>query len=196
MKRLRQLGRGGSDPRGPVRPDGEEPGSFDLRNTWQVAVGSIMIPLGFVIILIAWYGSAHAKVVQQQIPYLVSGSFIGLGLTTVGGFLFFGHWLYRIYDQADLHHEDQQRVLEQIALSLSTLGSPVAGATTAAGTGTPDSGEAPSADLVSGTYFATASGTVYHQSGCAVIAHHPEDLKVLGPDGLTGLRPCQICTPA
>jgi hypothetical protein len=37
---------------------------------------------------------------------------------------------------------------------------------------------------------------VYHRSGCAVIAHHPDDLRVLGRDGLAGLRPCQICLPA
>ncbi len=91
---------------------------YDVRNSWQVIAGAILIPLGVVLILLGWYGAAHARVVQQQIPYMVSGSFIGLGCMIVGGLLFFGHWLYRIYDQADLQHEEQQRVLETIAAAL------------------------------------------------------------------------------
>jgi hypothetical protein len=168
-----------------------ESGSFDLRNTWQVAVGSILIPLGFVIIIIAWYGSAHAKVVQQQIPYLVSGSFIGLGFVVVGGFLFFGHWLYRIYDQADIHHEERQRVLEQIAGALAApgmVGQPL-GSSVPRVDSAPDQGPAAAV-----TYFATATGTVYHQAGCAVIAHHPDDLRVLGASDLASMGPCQICS--
>lgn len=156
-------------------------GKLDLRNGWQVVAGSILIPLGVVFILIGWYGAAHARVVQQQIPYMVSGSFIGLGCMVVGGFLFWGHWLYRIYDQADLHHEEQQQMLELIAASL--MGRHYDG---------------PTRDIVddvpSGLY-ATASGTVYHRSDCAVVAHHPDDLRLLGPDGLGGMRPCQICSP-
>lgn len=194
LTRLKDLGsraQGPDGPKRPTRPDGEESGSFDLRNTWQVAVGSILIPLGFVIIIIAWYGSAHARVVQQQIPYLVSGSFIGLGCVVLGGFLFFGHWLYRIYDQADIHHEERQRILEQIARSISTPG--------AVGQSSMNSGSHKSvmADLPGApvSYFATATGTVYHQAGCAVIAHHPQDLRVLAADGLEGLGPCQICSP-
>jgi hypothetical protein len=45
------------------------------------------------------------------------------------------------------------------------------------------------------TFYATASGSVYHEAGCAVIAHHPDDLRVLGPTALGGMRPCQICLP-
>jgi hypothetical protein len=192
LKRLKQLGSGGSRPKGPARPDGEEGGSFDLRNTWQVAVGSILIPLGFVVIIIGWYGAAHANVIQQQFPYLVSGSFIGLGFTVVGGFLFFSHWLYRIYDQADIHQEAQLKVLEQIAASLTSLrgGGPVSAPVGDIAADEPAPGE--SAPV---TYFATASGTVYHQAGCAVLTHNSEDLRVLGPGNLADLRPCQICSP-
>ena len=171
---------------------------YDVRNSWQVIAGALLIPLGVVFILLGWYGAAHARVVQQQIPYMVSGSFIGLGCMIVGGLLFFGHWLYRIYDQADLHHEEQQRLLETIAAALlaqradgtgagagpaAPLGSPAGGAETGTVAGEP----------ATTTYYTTSSGTVYHRADCAVIAHHPEDLRVLGPDGIVGMRPCQIC---
>jgi hypothetical protein len=173
---------GGGDPGGGQTQKEKDRGRLDLRNSWQVVAGSILIPLGVVFILIGWYGAAHARVVQQQIPYMVSGSFIGLGCMVVGGFLFWGHWLYRIYDQADLHHEEQQQMLELIAAAL-------------VGRRYDGPGPGPAADDVVTSYYATTSGTVYHRSDCAVIAHHPDDLRVCGRDGLAGMRPCQICSP-
>jgi hypothetical protein len=186
----RRFGGGGT---GAVRADDEGSGSFDLRNTWQVAAGAILIPLGVIIILIAWYGSAHARVVQQQIPYLVSGSFVGLGCMVVGGFFFFGHWIYRLWDQADLQHEETLRALEAIAAALAGSAPRVAMGGTAAGV-VPTMAPGPGPGGL-GSYYATATGTVYHRADCAVIAHHPNDLRVLGADGLSGLLPCQICAP-
>jgi hypothetical protein len=175
---------------------------YDIRNSWQVIAGALLIPLGIVFILLGWYGAAHARVVQQQIPYMVSGSFIGLGCMIVGGLLFFGHWLYRIYDQADLHHEEQQRVLETIAAALLAQRGEGSGAGTgggpAAAPGSSTAGVAAGSaagDPAPTTFYATSSGTVYHRADCAVIAHHPEDLRVIGPDGIVGMRACQICSP-
>jgi hypothetical protein len=50
--------------------------------------GSVLIPLGVIFIMLGWYGAARARVVQQQIPYLLSGSFVGLGCMVVGGLFF------------------------------------------------------------------------------------------------------------
>ncbi len=88
---------------------------FDLRNTWQIAAGAILMPLGLIVILWAWYGAAHANHPQQQIPYMVSGGFIGLGLMIVGGLMFWAHWLYRIYDQADLQHRELLDAINRLA---------------------------------------------------------------------------------
>ena len=78
---------------------------------------------------------------------------------------------------ADLHHEEQQHLLELIAASLAPqrIG---------------DVGAGPPSAL-----YATASGTVYHRADCAVVVHHPDDLRVLGAGGLTGMQPRQICRP-
>jgi hypothetical protein len=177
---------GGTDtPEAPARD-----AKRDLRNGWQVLAGAVLIPLGVIFIMLGWYGAAHARVVQQQIPYMVSGSFVGLGCMVIGGLLFWGHWLYRMYDQAALHHEEQQRLLEIIAAGVSGRQAWRSG----------ESGTAPNIALGSdvdghGAYYATSTGTVYHRSDCAVIGHHPDDLRVLGPDGLAGMRPCQICSP-
>ena len=128
FSRARREGRGaglGADPgaNGRGGPDATRraraTGGVDLRNTWQVVAGSVLVPLGVVLILVAWYGSAHTPYVQQQIPYLVSGSFAGLGCMVLGGLLYWAHWLYRIYDQADLHHEEQLHALRETLLAVA-----------------------------------------------------------------------------
>lgn len=190
--RRRNDGGGGRRPGRARRGDG----GIDFRNTWQILVGSILIPLGVVFILMAWYGAAHTAYVQQQIPYLVSGSFAGVGCMVLGGLLYWAHWLYRIYDQADLHHEEQLRVLEQAIRAMTeraggVMETPPGGTTAVAGgyqsssLGTGRS-SAPS-------YVVTPAGSVYHLPDCPVVAHHPEGLRSIAPAATSSLEPCRIC---
>lgn len=187
-------GGGGSRSRR-ARPGGRN--RFDLRNSWQILVGSLLVPLGVVFILMAWYGAAHTAYVQQQVPYLVSGAFVGLGCMVLGGLLYWAHWLYRMYDQAELHHEEELRML---AMTLQAV-------TERLGAADFDTGPVPSlssgsaAALARGEaptgsgYVATPSGSVYHLANCPVVAHHPEGLRTVGGAQLTGLEPCRICLP-
>ena len=162
---------------------GGERSSFDARNTWQVAVGAVLMPLGLVIILVAWYGAAHARHVQQQIPYLVSGSFIGLGLMIVGALLYWAHWLYRVYDQADLHHaemlqaqEEQTRALVE-ALSQSTHNGRRASVTAGAG------------------FVATAGGSNFHLPDCPVVSRSRRSVRPVTARAAKSMQPCRICDP-
>lgn len=69
-------------------------------------VGGFMMPLGLAVIGIGWYGTAHTGYVFEQIPYLVSGGLLGLGLTFCGALTFFSAWLARLVqlqrEQAEL----------------------------------------------------------------------------------------------
>lgn len=147
-------------------------GNLELRQTWQVAAGAVLFPLGIVVIMLGWYGAAHASHVQQQIPYLVSGSFVGLGFMIVGALLYWAHWLYRIYDQADVHHRELLEALRP-------------------------SGPSPSDSAVShnGTVLATATGSTYHRPSCSVIERRRESARVVASSERTRLQPCQICQP-
>jgi hypothetical protein len=179
----------------PHRGGGDRSG-FDVRNSWQIIAGSFLVPAGVVIILMAWYGAAHTRYVQQQIPYLVSGAFIGLGCMVLGGLLYWAHWMYRIHDQADLNHEEMMKAFEQTLrvvadrLTTSGPGTPAeaaAPATTSPGTTAPADAEA--------GYVATATGSVYQQPSCPVVAHHGDGLRFLGGDDLAAMEPCRICLP-
>jgi len=190
-----------------VRPrGGGDRAAVDLRSTWQVVAGSILVPVGVVIILLAWYGAAHTRYVQQQIPYLVSGAFIGLGCMVLGGLLYWAHWLYRIYDQADLNHEELMKAFEQtLRVVADRLAPPGAdGALGAGATGTTDDpARASGAGVVPGSsgavaparsaYVATSTGSVYHLPSCPVVAHHGRGLHALAPHEVEWMEPCRIC---
>ena len=188
--RSRRGGGGGGGAKGRRPRSGG--GGIDLRNTWQILAGSLLIPLGVVFILMAWYGAAHTAYVQQQIPYLVSGSFAGLGCLVVGGLFYWAHWLYRLYDQADLHHEEQLRAMEQMVRALVHSN----------GGGVPEFQAAPSG-LGAGAaghgggaaegYVVTPSGSVYHRPGCPIVAHHAEGLRQVSQGELGSLEACRIC---
>jgi hypothetical protein len=170
---------------------------LDLRNTWQVLAGAILIPLGVAAIVLAWNGAAHARVTQGQIPYLISGGLLGLGAIVVGCFFFWAQWLYRIYDQADAHHEELLRQqAELIQVLLERLASPPEGA--AAGSSPtalrPGSGPGPSNGAAPG-FVATPNGTNFHLPGCPIIATRTSSLRPVGPEEAARMRPCRVCEP-
>ena len=169
-------------------------GRFDLRNTWQVAAGSVLVPLGIVIVLLAWYGSAHTPYIQGQIPYLVSGSFIGLGLMVVGGLLYWAHWLYRIYDQADLHHMEQlQRDRQLFDLLEAVLARDPEGVVRARGA-QPVSAADSAAE--GDRLVTTATGANLHRADCPIVARHRAGVRPVSAAEAKGRPPCRICQPA
>lgn len=165
----------------------------DARTTWPVAVGALLVPLGIVIILLAWYGSAHTPYIQQQVPYLVSGSFIGLGLMILGGLLYWSHWLYRIYDQAHLHHavdaQRQEELFAQLIEAVRATGAPAHESRPAAN----GAFVAADADL---DLVATATGSNAHRPDCPIVRRHPAGIRALTAEQARTARPCRICHAA
>ena len=170
---------------------------FDIRNTWQVLAGSILIPVGVASIILAWYGAAHARVDQQQIPYMVSGGFLGLGAIVAGALFYWAHWLYRIYDQADLHHHELMR--SQAELRDALIGAVTGGdhnlngSSSSVGAGSRSGASAGSAS--GGRFVATSSGTNFHRPDCPIVARRPNGLREVSDRDADELQPCRICDP-
>ena len=163
------------------------PADLDLRNTWQVAVGAILLPLGIALIILGWHGAAYGKVDQQQIPYLISGGLLGLAIVIVGCFFYFSHWLYRIYDQADLHH--QEAVREQTEMIKALLDAVQASGPAGAGW-RPDQGGNGGAQFV-----ATPTGSNFHTPGCPIVAKRYPNVRTVTADEADDMTPCRICEP-
>lgn len=62
-------------------------------------LGTMLMTAGIAAILFAWWGVAHTGYVFEQIPYVVSGGILGVGLIGVGGFLYFGSWLVKLLEE-------------------------------------------------------------------------------------------------
>ena len=129
-------------------------------------VGAVFGLLGFLLILIAWNGTAHTPLVFEQIPYVVSGGQLGTALVVLGGFLFFSAWLtVLVQDQKQTH-----ALLEElISIQRSGLSAPT----------------------TIGQLVATEKGDMVHRSTCRVVAGRTD----LREGDLMTMRPCGICTP-
>jgi hypothetical protein len=184
--------------------------TLDLRNTWQILLGAILVPLGVATILLGWSGAAHGRVPQEQIPYEISGGILGLGALIVGCFFFWAHWLYRIYDQAELHHQEtltqQTAVNEELFYLLRQLSGGAAGSVGAppgdvtgehrAMSPPARAGRAAATEVASDSgLVVTASGSNLHLRSCPVVARRLDRTRPVPASEVGNYRPCRICEP-
>ncbi len=141
--------------------------------------GAILLPLGLVVIILGWYGAANTPYQYDQLSYLVSGGLLGLGLTFVGGFLYFGAWLARIAD-------DGRESSKRLADTLLVLADVTARSASVNDQGV-DVGALP---------VTAGEGTTIHRRDCALIAHradlHPVNEARAAREDLTT---CRVCKP-
>jgi hypothetical protein len=62
-------------------------------------LGMAAIVLGFVAILLGWYGASHSAYQYQEIPYLISGGLLGVALVIAGGVLVHSAWTLRTVEE-------------------------------------------------------------------------------------------------
>ena len=165
--------------------------------------GAVLLPGGLIVIGLGWYGVSHTPYQYDQNAYIVSGGILGLGITFVGGFLYFGSWLARIA-------ADQKETSQKLAESLLVLADAVSQNTAAAETVADSAGAAPlaSTQVVSqpvarpaaaparskeaGSVLVVAGrGKTVHRADCDLIAGR-EDLRPAGTD-VEDLIPCRLC---
>ena len=143
--------------------------------------GAVLLPAGLIVIGLGWYGVAHTAYVYDQNAYIVSGGILGLGITFVGGFLYFGSWLARI--AAD--QKEAQRQLSDTLLLLADAVSHNTAAATGAARPAARPRDAGSVLVVAG------SGTTVHRADCDLVAGR-DDLHPAGPDA-PNLTRCRLC---
>ena len=65
--------------------------------------------------------------VAGQIPYLVSGGLLGLGLIFLGGFLYFGYWLAMLLRDNQARAEREAETFAELRAELKALNDTIAG---------------------------------------------------------------------
>jgi len=82
---------------------------------WLFALGGGLVLAGIVLVIIGWVGTSRTVLVAGQIPYVVSGGLLGLGLIFLGGFLYFGYWLALLLRDGREQGERQEAEVARMA---------------------------------------------------------------------------------
>jgi len=151
---------------------------FD-NDRWMLFVGGLLLPLGLVLVLLGWWGASHTVFLFEQVPYLMSGGILGLGLVIAGGFVYFAYWLTLLVRESRMGRTELIAALGRVERLLE------------------EGLAAPTHRTVSGgastRLVATKTGTMLHRPDCvAVDGKH--DLRSVTADA-PGLTPCRLCEP-
>ena len=149
---------------------------------WFKLAGPVLMPLGALVILLAWYGASNTTRVFLQIPYLISGGLFGLGLMFVGAFVYFARWMNDLLDASRGQSAEARALAERSAAALERIEHLLA----------QQSGGTVSAPA-SGTFVVTANGKLVHRADCRLAAGR--DVTTLTDDEAFAGQPCQVCNP-
>jgi len=159
-------------------------GTLNLSERTLMLIGGIIAPLGLVVIVIGWYGAAHSPFLFQQVPYLISGLGIGLGLVFLGSFFYFAHWITELVKES---RSQSAAMIEAIGRLEETVRQQ-AGAERMAAASAADAATA----STNGNLVATGKGTMAHRPDCVVVAGK-HGLRAVSADD--GLASCKLCDP-
>lgn len=148
----------------------------------MLLVGGILLPLGVLLVLIGWLGTARTPLVFEQVPYVVSGGLLGLSLVVIGGFLYFSYWqtlvIRTLRDSQSELTASLLRIEGLLAVAAPSAAAPVSGAPASDG---------------SEALVATATGTMLHRPDCSVVVGRDRLRPVAA--GAPGMTPCSLCQP-
>ena len=140
-------------------------------------LGLGVVALGLLVIGIGWDGAAgsggeinHVPLVQAQLPWLLSGGFLGLGIVVLGAALVV----------VNAQREGQHRLrtsLDSLTEAIERLGA-----------------QSTVPDDLGGLVLAGADS--YHTSTCHLVRDR-HDARPMTPEQATsaGLTPCRVCNP-
>ncbi|MHB1444999.1 MAG: hypothetical protein ACYCZV_04975 [Acidimicrobiales bacterium] len=168
---------------------GRAAGRFRLAFTERTlfAIGGAMAVAGVLCILVGWEGTSRTVLVAGQIPYLVSGGLLGLGLIFLGGFLYFGHWMALMVGENRERSAEDRNDLARIRERLDHLNETLAGLV-----GVLEGASAGRPASKSPVLVATLTGTMMHRPDCAAVVGRENLRRVRAGEGL---RPCGLCRP-
>lgn len=163
----------------------------------MTVAAAVLLPLGLVFVFFGWYGAARTPYLFEQVPYLVSGGLIGLGLIVTGGFVLFGSWIARTAREQAARDETLLEAVRDMRDELARLrlSAPEPPPAPPAQRGR-RKGAAPAAANGSSVHglVATARGSMLHRADCAIVTGRDDVHEVVDP-AAEGLRPCRLCEP-
>ena len=152
-----------------------------MRRAWAKLGGQLglaCIGIGLLLIGLAWNGAAGVDFVSGQIPYLLSGGFLGLSLVVVGVGLI-------VVENSRKDRSLLQAELRELNTAITRLAAAVS-----AGAGT--NGKAVQA---SANDTVVLGRTSFHRPDCRLADGKDLPESTLEAARTEGLAPCRICNP-
>ena len=149
--------------------------------------GSVLLPMGLIVILLGWYGAAHTSYDFEQTPYLISGGFLGAAMTIAGGFLYFGYWLTRLVQEGRRERMELTEILTRLDGRLAVLEGVATGTLPSGGANARATNGRGAEGLVT-----TPTGTLVHRADCPLVAGK-DQLRAAATG--TSAKGCKVCQP-
>jgi hypothetical protein len=86
-----------------------------------LAVAGGLMTLGLTAIVLGWIGASRSTLVEEQVPYLISGGLLGVALSIIGGLTFFSHWFVTGIREARAHEAARRRDHAELIDALNVL---------------------------------------------------------------------------
>ena len=161
------------------------------RDPWIIAA-IVCLFGGAVLLVVAWYDISGTANVYEQLPYLVSAGFSGLGLIIVGSALVSAGRADRV-----------ERRLAQLIAAITEAADPADPPDPPDPTEAPEAPEAPEAasiadadaDAESGALRSLTDGTTFHRPNCLLL--RTKSAEPVSNDQIAErhLTPCPVCEP-
>src|SRR5204863_9193308 len=83
-----------------------------------LAASAALMVVGLCAIVIGWVGASRSTLIEEQLPYVISGGLLGVALAVIGALTFFTHWLTVLVREARDHEaaraQDHAELLEAV----------------------------------------------------------------------------------
>ena len=86
-----------------------------------LAVAGALMTLGVTAIILGWVGASRSTLVEEQVPYVISGGLLGVALSVIGALTFFSHWFVTGIREARSHEAARRRDHAELIDTLTTL---------------------------------------------------------------------------
>lgn len=92
------------------------------RRTGVLLIGAAsLMTSGITVIALGWVGASRSTLVEEQIPYLISGGLLGVALALLGAVLLLAHWLTVAVREARVHEAARRRDHAELLATLKAL---------------------------------------------------------------------------
>jgi hypothetical protein len=178
----------------PTDAVGSEPPDAAMFWRWvwdsiRPVLGYVLVGLGLLSILLAWYGVSGQALVAKQLPYIASGGLLGVALVVLGA-------RFMLID--DLRRDSKR--LDRLETMVNELHAALLARPDAPGRVARSGETAAAAERAgsngSASYVVLAGGQSFHLTGCPMLEGKEQSSKIRASAAARrGLVPCPICEP-